>query len=251
MNTLLNLVMAIITPFLVSPPPATPPAPPTIVAQAPKAPPPKAASPAPTPAMPAAKIDVDPTSRVLAGIQGYYAAAQDLKAEFTQHYTYKVYDRVQVSSGRVFFKKPRMMRWDYRKPASKVFVADGKTLWVYEPEEGQVFKRDLAGSQLPVALTFMSGEGDLAKAFDATLIDESAADFVLELVPKKSAADYQKLVLTVDRGTYQVRESTVIDPVGNINRVVFTGIKTNSGLPDRGFKFTPPKGVRVISEPGR
>jgi len=250
MNTMLNLVMAIITPFLASPPPAVPPAAPTVVAQAPKAPPPKTASPAPK-AVPAATVDADPTAQVLAGIQGYYANAQDLKAEFTQHYTYKVYDRTQVSSGKVFFKKPRMMRWDYRKPAPKVFVADGKTLWVYEPEEGQVFKRDLAGSQLPVALTFMSGEGDLAEAFDATLTDESKADFVLELVPKKSAADYQKLVLSVDRGTYQVRESTVIDPVGNINRVVFTGIKTNSGLPDRGFQFTPPKGVRVISEPGR
>ena len=196
-------------------------------------------------------VEQDPTARVLAGIQAYYAGAADLKAKFTQHYTYKVYDRTQVSSGKVFFKKPRMMRWDYQKPASKVFVADGKTLWVYEPEEGQVFKRDLVGSQLPVALTFMSGEGDLTKAFDATLTDESKADFVLELVPKESAADYQKLLLSVDRSTFQVRESTVIDPVGNVNRVVFTDIKTNSGLPDRGFQFTPPEGVRVIAEPGR
>jgi len=244
MNTMLNLVMAIITPFLVSPPPATPATPPLVVAQAPKAQPKEAVKPIAEPAL-------DPTAKVLAGIQAYYAGAQDLKAKFAQHYTYKVYDRTQVSSGKVFFKKPRMMRWDYQKPAQKVFVADGKTLWVYEPEEGQVFKRDLADSQLPVALTFMSGEGELGKAFDATLTDESDADFVLELIPKKSAADYQKLVLKVDRTTFQVRESIVIDPVGNINRVVFTGIETNGGLPDRGFRFTPPKGVRVITEPGR
>ena len=189
---------------------------------------------------------------VVAGIQGFYANAQDLKADFTQTYTYTVYDRSQVSTGKVFFKKRNMMRWDYKTPEVKVFVADGDTLWVYEPEQGQVFKRSLKAAQLPVALTFMSGDGQLKDAFSATLLEApSAKTLLVELIPKKDEGDYQSLRLEVDRTTYQVLASTVVDPVGNTNKVVFSDVQTNGGLPDAGFKFTPPAGVRVLSEPGR
>lgn len=212
------------------------------------------AGPAPIPeAAPKAPAEAaDPeVTRVLDGIQAFYADARDLKASFTQTYTYKVYGRTQVSSGRVFFKKPRMMRWDYKAPVAKVFVADGKTLWVYEPEENQAFRRDLASSQLPVALTFMSGEGRLADEFDARLVQSPADVYAVELIPKRHAGDYKSLLLKVDRQTFAVKASTVVDPVGNTNQVVFSDVQTNAGLADSAFQFSPPKGVRVITEPGR
>lgn len=214
-------------------------------------PPPPAGTPkvpaADPPAKPAAPATTE-VAQVLDGIQKFYADAHDLRADFTQTYTYKVYNRTQVSRGTVFFKKPRMMRWDYKKPVPKVFVADGQTLWVYEPEENQVFRRDLSSSQLPVALTFMSGEGELADEFDARLVQSPADAYVVELIPKRHAGDYRSLLLTVDRATFAVRSSTVVDPVGNSNQVVFANVQTNSGVPDGAFRFTPPKGVRVITE---
>ncbi|MFN3198532.1 MAG: outer membrane lipoprotein chaperone LolA [Bradymonadia bacterium] len=208
-----------------------------------------------TPAAPEAPAAPStPTAEsVLQGIQSFYKDSKDLKAGFTQHYTYKVHKRTQKSSGTVFFKKPRRMRWDYRKPIPKVFMADGNTLWVYEPEEAQVFKRDLSRAQLPVALTFMSGEGDLTTEFNAELLTpkDPAKDHLVKLTPKRDQGHYKSLTLSVDPKTYQVRESTVIDPVGNINRVVFQDLKTNVGLPDAGFTFKVPNGVKVIEGEGR
>lgn len=201
------------------------------------------------PAAAAAQDAAPPVDEVLAGIQKFYADAQDLKAKFTQTYTYKVYDRKQVSHGTVYFKKPRRMRWDYSKPTTKVFVADGQTLWVYEPEENQVFKRDLSSAQLPVALTFMSGEGKLADEFDAKLMPPpDDKHWQVELIPKKTEGDYKALRLTVDRATFAVTASTVVDPVGNTNHLVFADVQTNGGLPDKGFEFKPPEGVRVITQ---
>jgi outer membrane lipoprotein carrier protein len=197
--------------------------------------------------LPSASLAAPTVDEVVAGIQSFYQTATDLKADFTQTYTYKVYARKQVSKGAVYFKKPRKMRWDYKSPQPKVFVADGKTLWVYEPEENQVFKRSLNNSQLPVALTFMGGEGDLSAEFNTALVDDpDEKTWLVELVPKKDAGDYQKLHLRVDRATFAVQSSTVIDPVGNINHVAFGGVQTNAGLPDSGFVFVPPEGVRVI-----
>lgn len=189
-------------------------------------------------------------TQVVDGIQKFYADAQDLQASFTQSYTYTVYDRTQVSRGVVYFKKPGKMRWDYQTPKPKVFVADGQTLWVYEPDENQAFKRKLSDAQLPVALTFMSGTGDLQGEFTTRLLEpKDDKTLLVELVPKRHAGDYKSLQLTVDRGTYAVLASTVIDPVGNTNALVFADMKTNVGLPDAGFKFRPPEGVRIITGP--
>ena len=113
------------------------------------------------------------------------------------------------------------MRWDYAEPTPKVFVADGKTLWVYEPTENQVFKRDLKSAQLPVALAFMSGEGELTKSFEARLKSVSDDVLTLELLPRDNGGDYKMLLLAVDAKSYAVQSSTVIDPLGNTNHIVF------------------------------
>ncbi len=214
------------------------------VAQPAGAPTPKAAPPAPAPDAAVAAV--------VEGVQAFYADAQDMKATFEQTYTYKIYNRKQRSTGKVFFKKKRKMRWDYLTPEVKVFVADGATLWVYEPEQAQVFKRDLKSAQLPVALSFMSGEGKLTDEFNATLLPDTADGHkVLELIPKRDAGEYQALRLEVDPQRFAVLASTVIDPVGNTNHLVFSDVVTNAGLPDAGFTFTPPAGVKVLSEPAR
>ena len=198
---------------------------------------------------PAVASQPEEAKAVLEGVQRFYQTTADFQATFRQTYVYKVYGRTQVSGGRVFFKKPGRMRWDYDKPVPKVFVSDGQTLWVYEPQESQVFRRSLRSSQLPVALTFMSGKGRLEDEFTGKLLSSTdEKTFLLELTPKKSAGDYQSLRLKVDRATFAVQASTVVDPVGNTNTVEFSDFKTNKGLPDKGFEFAPPPGVRVIED---
>lgn len=185
---------------------------------------------------------------ILKGIQVFYSNAQDFHASFTQTFTYKVYGRKKVSSGKVFFKKPGKMRWDYEAPTPRLFIADGTVLWVYEPEEAQVFKRQLATAQLPVALRFLKGEGDLSQEFNYSTPIKGEGTFTLALTPKRPSGEYTRLELTVDQETFEVKASALIDPTGNTNHIQFSGVKVNEGLPEAGFKFTPPKGVRIITE---
>lgn len=188
---------------------------------------------------------------VVSGIQAFYANAQDLKAEFEQTYTYTQMGRTQSKSGKVFFKKPSRMRWDYKRPVPQVFVSDGSVLWVYQPTDAQVFKQDLNQSQLPVALTFMSGRGELKSEFDARLIDDEdrTDSYTVQLTPKKSEVNYKSVVLTVRKSDFSVLMSVVVDPVGNENKLVFSRVTQNAGIPDRAFEFQTPKGVRVIEGP--
>ena len=192
----------------------------------------------------------DQSAQLLDKVQMFYAGASDFLANFRQTYTYRIYGRKKVSTGRVFFKKPAKMRWDYEAPIKRVFVADGATLWVYEPEESQVFKRDLNSAQLPVALRFMKGEGKLSEDFIVTQVSvgPTVGHSVLHLKPRVPSPDFVSLQLTVNRESGAVNSSMLTDPTQNTNRIDFVDVKVNQSLPDAGFSFTPPEGVRVIDE---
>lgn len=208
-------------------------------------------TPPPTPQTTAPAATVPDAGALMAGVQAFYQQTTDFKARFAQTYVNKAFARTQTSGGRVFFKKPGRMRWDYDPPNPKLLISDGTTLWVYEPQESQAFKRALKTSQLPVALTFMSGQGKLEDEFTgAALPPPDATSWLLALTPKHGTGDYQSVQLQVDRKTFAVTASTVVDPVGNTNTIVFSSFETNKGLPDKGFEFTPPAGVKVLEGNG-
>ena len=100
------------------------------------------------------------------------------------------------------------MRFDYKSPHRKLIISDGQTLWIYEPDQFQAFKRDLRGSQLPVAMTFMSGQGDLRAEFTGKLLSKKNGKAIIELIPKANEGDYRALRLEVDLKNFAVQSST-------------------------------------------
>jgi outer membrane lipoprotein-sorting protein len=74
------------------------------------------------------------------------------------------------------------------------------------------------------------------------------AEALLQLVPRKPAA-YEKLEIRVDRSSGEVKETAVFDLIGNVTRVAFQDVRTNTGLGEEVFRFTPPDGVRVVEVP--
>ena len=63
-------------------------------------------------------------------------------------------------------RKPGKMRWDYSQPAGKLFVSDGKFLWLYTPAENRVEKMKLKESEdMRAPLAFLLGKLDFDKEF--------------------------------------------------------------------------------------
>lgn len=189
-------------------------------------------------------------SAVLDRIQQFYEDTEDYQATFTQVYKNKLYNETKKSSGKVYIKRPGKMRWEYKKPNEKLFVSDGKVLWVYEAEANQVFKQDLSSSELPTAITFLMGKGNLKKDFEYKLIkNEKAAKkglLVIELVPKKATTQYKKLLFMVDEKSSGVKRTIIVDHSGNTNSMRFEKVKTNQGLKSKKFKFKMPKGATLV-----
>jgi len=188
-------------------------------------------------------------ARALAGrVHAYYAKTRDFSASFRQHYTYVAIGRTEDSEGTVQVKKPGRVRWDYVKPDRRTLFIDGKTLWIWRPDdqEAQV-KRNFAGDQLSSAFTFLWGKGDLLKEFApraAAVPEGLPAGEGLELMPLKPSPGVQKLLFVVGKDG-QVLASVVTNPQGDVNQIVFGEAKVDQGLDDSLFQFAPPKGAYV------
>ena len=195
------------------------------------------------------------SAKVVERVQAFYDKTRAFSADFSQRYTFRATRRVMRSSGKVSFKKPGMMHWNYTRGTKKMFISDGKTLWIYQPEDNQVMVQPFAHRKLSSSLQFLWGQGRLGQEFHIMFIKKKSlkrpGHHVLKLIPKKNEGYFKELIFVVDGQTYQVRETFVIDLVGNINHMTFKDIRTGVTLKPSFFKFHIPKGANVIYPSGK
>lgn len=199
---------------------------------------------APPPTLPvaAAPTGIEAT---IAGVEGFYKKVTDFKASFTQEVKRAHLPRPLKKSGKVYFKAPGKMRWDYTQPERVYYVSDGEVLWSYEQETRQCIKMRVADSELYDSLKFLFGQGDLRGSFDITEAPSKDKGLVgLKLVPKKSQSNYKSLTLFADAKTFEIKRTELVDPLDNVSTITFSGA-TYEPLKDEGFKFEPPKGASV------
>jgi len=176
----------------------------------------------------------------------FNAATKTATARFEQ----QAYDRagkvVDRSSGSFSFARPGHFRWAYEKPHQQLLVADGKRLWIYDPDLKQVtVKRiDQAISSTPAAL--LAGKDDITSLF--TLRDAGAANGLawVEALPKAKDTGFDRVLLGLKGRTLAAME--LYDQLGGHTLLRFEDLKANPALPPSTFQFTPPQGADVIDD---
>lgn len=248
MQSPLFLIACFAVSDLVAPPPAAAPKPAVAVdagAASPDAGPKRSdigAPPAPAakPMEPAVKALVD-------RMQAFYEKTQDFTADFQQSYAYAGFKKVQQSSGKVTFRKPALMRWEYAKPSPKTFVLAGDKVYAHDPEAMTLTKASIATNQLSASVTFLWGQGKLADEFSiAKVACEKCTGVLLELTPLKPDPRFRVVRLEVDPVSAQVVKSVVVDPDGSTNSISFGKLTTNAGIDEKAFKLSPPEGTQVV-----
>jgi len=189
-------------------------------------------------------------AEIVRKLQARYDATKDFTADFTQAVEAATLGKTLESNGQVFFKRPGRMRWEFRAPEEQTVIADGQTLWVYQPAHHQVLKTPFrAAFQSATPVSFLFGVGELAKDFNASLVPSAGADVVrLKLVPKEEQ-QIGVLVLDVDAKSYDIVAAEVTDPLGNVTRLKFSNLKRDVGLADSQFTFKVPPGTDVVEPP--
>jgi outer membrane lipoprotein carrier protein len=196
--------------------------------------------------------------QVAARIQRFYDQVPVIRMRFYQTYFIKLHNRYERSAGLVTFKKPGKMFWQYDAPNRKILVSDGARIQLFEPgtgnEPGQVVETAVADSELPQALSFLTGQGRLETQYAFRLVDPRTQGFVipgggyvLELQPRRTNPNYERLLLYVDSNC-MVRRVLVIGHDGNRNRFDFDHIEVNNvSVPDSTFTWRAPAGTRRVT----
>lgn len=184
-------------------------------------------------------------------IQQKYSAVRDLSASFEHRYRGGVLRKEAVERGTLQIKKPSRMRWVYESPERKIFVADGSRIYSYIPEDRQVIVAPVpSADEATTPALFLSGHGNLERDFAASfpeVADPAPGTWSLKLVPHRREAEYDWLVVVVDRATYRLRRLITADAQGGESAFTFSDVRENVGIPDSVFRFTIPRGVDVVT----
>lgn len=198
----------------------------------------------------ATAVRAAPVEETVKRVQARYDATADFTAVVHQELVMVSAGKTLTAEGAVAYKRPGRMRWEFQDPERKVIVADGTTLWYYQPEEKQVLKSPFqAAFRSTAPISFLIGVGRIAEDFHATLESAEPGRIVLSLVPKQSNADVGRLRLMVDPVSFDIIGAEVPDPIGNITRLRFTDLRRNAGVDDSLFHLEIPRGVDVIEAP--
>src|SRR5919206_1852378 len=188
---------------------------------------------------------------VIRGVEGAYGKMNDLKAEFDQSALNKSLNQTIDAKGVVYLKKGGKLRWEYTEPSKQEIVSDGKTIWIHTPQLNQVNTGPAPEALSGPAGSFLSGLGKLREHFNVRFLNpaqpkDADGNVVLDLTPKQPLPTLTRLILSLDPRTWEARKAVVYDQFENTVTMTFTKLAVNTGLPDKLFVFTPPKGTATV-----
>lgn len=148
------------------------------------------------------------------------------------------------STGRVALSAPRLFRWEYVKPYPQLIVADGKTVWVHDPDLQQVSKRPQGAEEANSPLAILLDPARLDREFAVKDAGTTAGVEWLQLSPKQADAPFKTAKLGFSKGSLAQME--YVDATGQRTRISFSGWKRNPRFAKATFVYVPAKGVDVI-----
>jgi len=188
-------------------------------------------------------------------LEEHYRMPHTLQAVFLERYS-EGQKQARVESGKVYFRRPGQMRWEYESPEQKLFVVDGKYTWFYVPYDHTVTKaplRESADWRTPLSL--LTRKADLSRLCgELSVINQTgtpSGHAVLRCVPKEEAGkehdrDYTDVLLEVDSSTGELARIEIRQPGGIDLEYRFGSWLTDIPLTNDLFRFQVPAGVAIV-----
>lgn len=186
---------------------------------------------------------------ILKRIQIHYQKTDSLTARFNEDIA-AANGMKRARAGKVYYRKPGKMRWEFTGTEAETIVSDGKDIYSYQPDLNQVMKAPLARvfkSSAPAA--FLLGVGDIKRDFKASIPEPPPSDDLVHvaLSPKGGG---ETIELGLDPQSYNLTWLRITDQLGNVSTLRFSDIQSNIALNDAIFAFVPPKDADIVEAPG-
>ncbi|MGZ8496237.1 MAG: LolA family protein [Candidatus Binatia bacterium] len=184
---------------------------------------------------------------IIDALQRTYDATVDFVADFRQETEVKTLGRSLKASGKLSFKRPGKMLWNYDTPKGQFVLADGKHLFFYQPEQNQVIKSPLKNAfRGDIPLSFLFGLGNLKKDFNATVKASDESPNVLRLEPKGEAGGQNEILIGASKATSDILWISVRDAASNLTTLRFSAMRKGVGIKDSLFQVQIPNGADVV-----
>ncbi|MDH5545338.1 MAG: outer membrane lipoprotein chaperone LolA [Gammaproteobacteria bacterium] len=174
----------------------------------------------------------------------FFKSLNSFSAEFEQTIEKSQLAISETSRGKLFIQKPGKFRWDYALPYEQQIVSNGKKVWIYDVDLGQVTVKpmDKAIGNTPALL--LSSEKALEQSF--TVGESNTIDGIrwTSLKPKDTDAGFNEILMGFSGK--DLKEMMLVDNLDQVTRVVFTHFQRNPQIPASTFEFQVPKGADVF-----
>ena len=190
-----------------------------------------------------------PLAEAVKSVETRYNRAQSLTLTFSE--TYSGGRRpVQNESGVLYLRKPGRMRWDYKSPAGKIFLSDGRNVFDYSPGDDRATKRKLAATDdLRAPLAFLLGKLDFAKEFKGLRGRPAESGLWIEADAKTDHLAYTKVEFLALRSG-EIRRVIITGQDRSRLEFEFSAEKLNVPVAAELFVFRAPAGVEIREETG-
>jgi outer membrane lipoprotein carrier protein len=184
-----------------------------------------------------------------------WSKVKTARAIFEQTITNSLTGRTLTATGEYQQERPGKLAVKFADPANDRIVADGKFVWLYLPSSApdQVIKTPQGpGGTGTVDVTAQFLTAPRSKYnIDAvgTQVIGGRATHGFNLVPKNTkGAAFMAASVWIDDNDATIRQFEVTDHSGVQRKVRLTSFKTNVPVDASAFVFTPPPGVRVVTQ---
>ncbi len=182
-----------------------------------------------------------------------HAKMRTARVQFQQTITNPLTGNRLNSRGQVLRKAPGMLAITFTDPAGDQIIADGKAVWVYLPSTnpGQVLKMTPGGSEaerLDPASQLLRSSRTRFNIADGGMETVGGRPTRVVLLTPKARESFTRAKVWIDTRNSLVRQVEVTEPSGLVRKVVLTSIAANVAVPASAFRFTPPKGVRIVDQ---
>ncbi|MGA2724436.1 MAG: outer membrane lipoprotein carrier protein LolA [Bryobacteraceae bacterium] len=193
--------------------------------------------------------------RLLKGVETRYNRAKTLQVLFHEEYTPPGPGggpARRSESGRLVLQKPGRMRWDYSQPKGKLFISDGKFMWLYTPSgpSGHPLAEKIKvqeSEDMRAPLAFLLGKLNFEKEFRNLQVRPEGAGGGTRITaePKTDNLPYSavEFVVTVED---RIREVKVTGFDNSILDFTFDDESLNPRLNGKLFQFQAPPGAELV-----
>jgi len=182
-------------------------------------------------------------------VEAKLRSLQSIQANFKHNYFSSSISTPLKEKGNFYFKKPDLMKWEYKEPEKRIYLLKDGFFFEYIPEDKQIIRYDLSKEGYePEILFLLSGKKKISDNYSlefSPFPTEHRKAFQLKLTPNQEV-DYSFILLEINEKSWLIQKAIFFDWAGNKQEFHFERIRANKPLALDLFELNAPPGVKII-----